>query len=96
MPTIQNSKGDYTKFELGGIGGDNVQGTVCYKEGNPADKATVKLKNLSNDESAECVTGIKGWYDQDLNAETGHNIEVDISWKDSNNVTHEINGRGTL
>ena len=99
MPKITNSRGDSVTVNCGGIGNDNILGTVEEKVGNtevPVQGARVRIINFTNSETATAKTDRDGDYDEDLNAQTGHRILVIVEWTDSNDRYHQIRGTITV
>jgi hypothetical protein len=100
MPVITNDSGDRVTVNLGGIGGDNVTGTVEEKGAGgtftPVPGARVRIINVTNDQDTTTESDRSGEFDEDLDAATGHKIIIHVEWKDSSGKWHVVMGVVTL
>lgn len=90
MTTITNNWGDSATVGRGGIGDDNVTGTVTDKDGNLVPGARVKVNNITNGAEGLGKTDATGGYDIDADAKKGDRIHIHIEWKDAAGRWHVI------
>jgi hypothetical protein len=93
--TLTSRHGSVT-VSLGGFGGDNVTGIVTDAGGLVVEGAEVDVVNRKTKDAGNDQTNEHGRYSTDVNAASGHVVDVWVTWTDARGGTHEVQGTCTL
>ncbi len=88
--TATGATGGSVTVNLGGIGGDNITGTVTDPSGAAVNDATVTVVKATDQGTDE--TNSSGKYDIDVNAAVGDRVVVTAEWVDAAGRRHVVRG----